>query len=292
MTSRSPSPLIWLAPGCLGLLLCAGPGVSRADDPPPPGAILGTVIRDIDGAPVAFASVLETTSRIGTTTDDQGRFLLAGLAAGRVALKIQALGGPPLFETFDLAPGDTLRRTYRLAAPAHERYLHIRDSLTAGGRWPPTLDADLERHMREALNVRVFRLDPEQTVEGGEHDPERRIGPWPIVGEARAPARPLIHALIETLRRSDLYLPKIRGEQKRCGGFAPGIDVRFVSTGVAVDVLLCYGCDEFAVWRDGRGRQSGDFEGHAPDFIRFAQRVFPRDPVFRKLSAKAEPASR
>jgi hypothetical protein len=68
--------------------------------------------------------------------------------------------------------------------------------------------------------------------------------------------------------------------------------VRFVSTGVAVDVLLCYRCGEFAVWRDGRGRQAGDFERHAADFIRFAQSAFPRDPVFRKLSAKAGAAPR
>jgi hypothetical protein len=288
MRSRSSSPRCRLALVCLGLLLGAGPGASRADDPPPPGAILGTVLRDIDGAPVAFANVLETTRRIGTTTDDQGRFLLGGLPAGRVALKIQALGGPPLFETFDLAPGDTLRRTYRLAAPAHERYLHVRDSLTAEGRWPPTLDADLDRHMREALDVRVFRLDPERAIEGGKADPERRIGPWPIVGEARPPARPLTDALIETLRHSELYIPKIRGEKKLCGGFSPGIDVRFVSTGVAVDVLLCYRCGEFAIWRDGKGRQSGDFMGYGAEFVRFAQRVFPRDKEIKKLSARAE----
>lgn len=281
-----------LALVCLGLLLCAGPPASRADDPPPSGAILGTVLRDTDGAPVPFANVLEITSRVGTTTDDKGRFLLVGLPAGRVELKIQALGGPPLFETLDLAPGDTLRRTYRLAAPAHERFLRVRDSLTAEGRWPPTLDPALLAHMREALDVRVFRLDPDQAVSGVTPDPERRIGPWPIVGEARAQARPVFGALIETLQHSELYLPDIRGEQKLCGGFSPGIDVRFVSTGVAVDVLLCYRCGEFSVWRDGRARQDGDFEGHAADFIRFAQRVFPRDPVFRRLSAKAAPPSR
>lgn len=292
MNPRSCSLRNGLALVCLGLWLGAGPRAARADDPPPPGAILGTVLRDIDGAPVPFANVLETASRLGTTTDDQGRFLLVGLPAGRIALKIQALGGPPLFETLDLAPGDTLERTYRLAAPAHERFLKVRDSLTAAGRWPPTLDPALERHMREALDVRVFRLDPENADPGAKPDREQRVGPWPIVAEARTPARPVIDELIETLRLSELYLPDLRGEQKLCGGFSPGIDVRFVSTGVAVDVLLCYRCGEFALWRDGRGRQTGDFESHGAAFIRFAQRAFPRDPVFRKLSAEAEPASR
>lgn len=277
---------------CLALLLGAVPRVATAGDPPPPGAIRGAVLRDIDGAPMAFASITETTTRTGTTADERGRFLLGGLPAGRIELRIQALGGPPLFESLDLAPGDTLTRSYRLAAPAQERFLHIRDSLTAAGRWPPTLDPLLLAHMREALDVRVYRLDPERGVAGAKPDPGRRIGPWPIVAEARTPPRPVIDELIETLRQSECYLPNIRGEEKLCGGFSPGIDVRFVSTGVSVDVLLCYRCGEFAVWRDGRGRQTGDFEDQAAGFVRFAQRAFPRDPAFKKLSADAGPAPR
>ena len=275
------SVVLWLA-----LLLGAAPGAPGRAADPAPGAVAGVVVRADDGAPVPYANVSDTTRRVGAITDEQGRFLLAGLPPGRVTIHVRSLGSPPLVETLDLAPGDTVRRIYRLAFPAHERLLHVRDSLTVRGSWPPTLDPDLHQHMREALDVRVFRLDPEHPVFGAPPDPEQRIGPWPIVGEADRPERPTIARLIETLRNSELYRSNIAGAVKVCGGFSPGIDVRFTSVGVPVDLLLCFTCGEFAIWHGGRSRQSGDFESHGPEFVRFAKRMFPRDPVIKKLGAK------
>lgn len=292
MRSRPPSPPSAGVLLALGLLLAVAPGRARAGDPPPPATILGIVVRQGDGAPVAYANVSLTGTRLGALTDEQGGFVLTGIPAGRLTLRIQMLGGPPLIEDLDLAPGDTLRRTYRIAPPARDRFLEVRDSLTAIGQWPPVLDPALDAHMREALDVRVFRLDPEHPVFDAPPDPQHRIGPWPIVREADRPDRAVTDGLLETLRHSELYISRIRGEIKLCGGFSPGIDVRFVSTGVAVDVLLCYRCGEFSVWRDGRGRQAGDFVGYGAEFVRFAQRVFPRDKELKKLSAKVEPPAR
>lgn len=279
--------LLWLA-----LLFATVPRDADSGDPPPPGAVLGTVLRDSDGVPVPYVNVVETTIGLSTTSDEQGRFLLSPLPAGRVAIRIQALGGPPMVETLDLAPGDTLRRTYRLAAPAHERFLKIRDSLATRGLWPPTLDAVLHAHMREALDVRVFRLDPDHPVHDAAPDPQSRMGPWPIVGEARTLDRAAVEELIETLRESELYLPDIQGVRKLCGGFSPGIGVRFNNSGVTAEVLLCYTCGEFSITRGGRLRQAGDFGSREPDFVRFAKRMFPKDPVFRRLAAKVERPSR
>ena len=292
MRSRTPfvspiRPVLWLA-----LLFVAGSGAARAAEPPATGTIVGTVVLAGDGAPVRFANVVETTTRTATTTDERGRFLLTGLPPGRLALRIQALGGPPLVEALELAPGDTARRIYRLAAPAHQRYLEIRDSLAARGQWPPALEPALQAHMREALDVRVFRLDPEHPVFEAAPDPERRIGPWPIVGETGAPAPPIVEELIETLRRSELYLSDIQGARKLCGGFSPAIDVRFTSDGVPVDLLLCYTCGEFSIWRAGRGLQTGDFESRESFFVRFAKRMFPRDPVIKRLGTRARRRSR
>ena len=288
----SSSPCIRALLG-LGLVVAAATGTSWAGDPPPPGAILGTVVREADGAPVAYANVLVVGTTLGAITDELGGFAITGITAGRMTVRIQALGGPPLTEDIDLAPGDTLRRTYRLALPARDRFLEVRDSLTALGQWPPTLDRALDAHMRESIDVRVFRLDPDHPVHDAPPDPEHRIGPWPIVRESDRPERALVDGLLETLRRSELYIPRIKGEVKVCaGGFAPGIDVRFVSTGVAVDVLLCYRCGEFSIWRDGKGRQAGDFMGYGGEFVRFAQRMFPRDKALKKLSARDESAAR
>ena len=278
--------VLWLA-----LLLGAAPGTADAADPAP-GAVAGTVVRAVDGAAVPYASISDTSRRIAAITDDQGRFLLGGLPPGRVTLHVRTLGSPPLIETVEIAPGDTLRRTYRLAFLAHEQLLKLRDSLTAIGAWPPTLDRDLHQHMREALDVRVFRLDPERPEFNAPADPERRIGPWPIVREAGRPQRPAVEALIRTLRDSELYRSNIDGAIKLCGGFSPGIDVRFTSLGVPVDLLLCFTCGEFAIWHGGRPRQAGDFERRGPDFVRFAKALFPHDPAIKKLGVKAKKRAR
>ena len=269
----------------LALLLDAPPRVVEAANPLP-GAVAGTVLRADDGAPVPYASVSDTARRAGAITDEQGRFLIPGLPPGRVTIVVRLLGNPPLYETLDLAPGDTLRRTYRLAFPERERLLRLRDSLTATGAWPPTLEPALHQHMREALDVRVFRLDPEHPVFDAPRDPERRIGPWPIVGETGPPPRPAVKELIALLCDTELYRASVEGAVKLCGGFSPGIDVRFTNLGVPVDVLLCFNCGEFAIWRGGRLRQSGNFERRGPEFVRFAKRMFPRDPVIKKLGGK------
>lgn len=276
---------------CLAALL--GTDDARAGDPPPPGAVRGTVVRAADGAPLAYATVADTALRIGTICDERGRFLLGELPPGRVTLLVRSLGSPPLVETLDLAPGDTLSRTYALASRERESMLQMRDSLTARGLWPPTLDRALRAHMREALDVRVFRLDPDHPVHDAPPDPVGRIGPWPILIEADRPDRALVEGLIGTLDHAELYRANAIGAVKVCaGGFAPAIAVRFTSTGVPVDVLLCYACGEFAIWRDGRPRQSGDFESRAPEFVRFAKRLFPRDPAIRRLGAKPSAATR
>ncbi len=277
----------------LALLVLAGAAATaRAEEPPPPGVLVGTVVRADDGSPVPYAHVTEERNRVGATTDERGRFLLAGLPPGRLELRIQALGGPPLLESVEIAPGDTLRRTYRLPPTARERFQAARDSLAARGLWPPTLDPTLHAHMREALDVRVFRLDPTRGDPAAPPDRERWMGPWPIVGEARGQVREAVAALIEVLRHPPLYLPDLEGSVKECGGFSPGVGVRLNGTGHTTELLLCYACAEFSLWRDGRPVQSGDFEDREADFVAFARRMFPDDRAFRRLAGRPGRASR
>jgi len=167
------------------------------------------------------------------------------------------------------------------------RYEIVRDSLSALGRWPPKLDADLLEHMRAAKDVRVFRLDPNKADFDVPPDPKHRIGPWPIVHEARRPDRHVVTELVDALSVSPYELPPMEGRPvKACGGFWPGIDVRFTRDGVPVDVLLCYRCGEMSIWRSRLGVQAGDFAD--PRFVEFAKRVFPNDPEIRRLGSPAE----
>jgi hypothetical protein len=279
--------LLVLALGSAARIAPAGAG----DPPPPPAAVRGTVVHARDGRPVAYASVADTVSRIGAVTDAEGRFLLAGLTAGPVSLRVSAPGSAPLMETFELAPGDTAQRAYRLAFAENWRFLELRDSLSARGQWPPTLEPALLRSMRDALDVRVYRLDPSRPRRDAPPAPADRVGPWPIAGEVRAPERAVVHALLETLRDPDLYLPNLEGVTKLCG-FAPEVAVRFNNTGVTSEVLLCYACGEFEVWSAGRLRQAGDFERREAELAGFARRMFPDDRAFRKRGGRDRRASR
>jgi len=264
------------------LMIAVAVAIAAPPLKPAEAVLEGTVVRAVDDAPMRFANVIVVSSRRGTMTDELGRFRLS-LPPGPVILRILPLGYIPLTDSLNVVPGDTIRKIFRVLAPHDETFLRIRDSLSARGLWPPTLDPGLDARMQEAPNVRVLRLDPEHPVFNAPPDLERRIGPWPIIGEARPPERGVIQELIETLRHSDLYMPKIHGAQKLCEGFSPGVDVRFVNAGARIDLLLCYKCDEFSIWDGSKGRQSGDFDSQAGAFIRFAKLMFPSDSAIQKL---------
>lgn len=61
------------------------------------------VVRDSSGRPIT--SALVTAARIQTVSDTAGRFLLEGLAAGKVTLSIRRLGFEPAHLALDLLAG-------------------------------------------------------------------------------------------------------------------------------------------------------------------------------------------
>ena len=213
------------------------------------GVIEGAVLRAVDASPIPFAN------------------------------------DPVFTDTVHVVAGDTLRRTTRVPSPGHERFLAIRDSLRARGRWPPSLDSTLHVRMRDAQAVRVFRLDPE-TQSSAPDDTIHYIRYWRIEGEVKRPSRAVIDSLLPTFMRSELYMLGIEGDMKKCGGFQPGIAVRYAGTGPTTDLLLCYKCDEF--WIESRDgvRQTGDFEGEQPAFVRFAKALFPDDAAIQRLEIR------
>ena len=271
----------------LVVLLAAGSEPPSPSPTPPVGSVMGsvfTVARDTLPCPQASVRVIGT--RVGTLTDETGAYVLSGLPPGRIVLNVKVIGIPQAFDTLDVAAGQTVRRNVWLTS-TRSPYEMARDSLAALGQWPPKLDTDLLEHMRAAEDVRVFRLDPNQAVFDVAPDPKRRIGPWPIVHESPRPDRRVVTELVDALSVSPYELPPIEGRPiKPCGGFLPGIDVRFTREGVPVDVLLCYRCGEISIWRAGQGVQAGDFGD--PRFVEFAKRVFPHDPEIRRLASPAQ----
>lgn len=266
----------------LALLLCGGLVASQ------PVAQLGTcrvtgrifsigTARDTVPIPFAYVTVLEP--RMSFVSDELGQFELPPLPPGRVVLAIMAIGYPRVLDTLELVAGETIHRVYRVT----NEYNVVRDSLSSLGKWPPALHPDLLEHMRKSHDVRVLRLDPDHPAFGGAPDPEHRIGPWPIVSEAHRHSRHEVEQLIEALRASPYRIPGVKGgPTKLCGGFSPGIDVRFTRDDVPVDVLLCYACREVSILRAGQWVQSGDFEDRR--FAEFARHVFPHDAAIHKLT--------
>jgi len=265
---------------CVALVTGAEPGAAPPG-PSPTCTIIGRVTA-ARGAPVALAEIVVLGTRVGAVTDEAGAFVLAGLPPGAFQIRIRGPGILVHMEALRLTPGDTLRREFNVGP---NRYDELHDSLSALGEWPPRIAPDVLDNMRHVSKVRVFRLDPDHVGSWVSPDSEHRFGPWPIVGEADPPSRGLVRTLIEALAASSVRL-RVAGEpQKMCGGFSPGIDVRFIGEDQPVDVLLCYACGEFSLSCGGEFRQSGYFA--SPGFVEFAVRAFPRDSVLSRLRTRS-----
>ena len=73
------------------------------------------------------------------------------------------------------------------------------------------------------------------------------------------------------------------GGVKPCGGFEPGICVRYAGDSPVTELLLCYKCGELAIRsRDGL-TQAAHFDGEGPAFVRFAKAMFPLDAAIQAL---------
>jgi len=243
------------------------------------GTVEGVVLR-VDGTPVSYAQVLIIGQRKGDLADESGRFRIREVRPGQWRIEVRSIGTPALVDSITVAAGDTVRRTFHMA--------RIRASFREGvdsvveDRGALRLDARLDVRMREARDVRIFRLDPARYQYPPPVDTLHFIGGWPIVGEVRRP-RTSVDSLLPVLRRPDLYYAKAAGAIKACGGFQPGIAVPYSGAGPVTDLLLCYKCGEFVIRsRDGLV-QAGDFEDQGAAFVRFARVAFPLDPAIQAL---------
>lgn len=94
----------------IGAGLAATPEVPAAEEAVRCGTLRGRVMRS-DGSPAWFSNIVIRGTRSGAMSDEEGRFRLDELAAGRHLLRVQALGCRPLdtLVTFDPAAAAELR---------------------------------------------------------------------------------------------------------------------------------------------------------------------------------------
>lgn len=79
------------------------------------GSISGQVLDEATGAPLSGAQIVLVGSNRGTVTNQEGRFLLAGVAFGRATLEVSFLGYRQVTQEVEVGPG-AAPVTIRLAA--------------------------------------------------------------------------------------------------------------------------------------------------------------------------------
>lgn len=102
--------------GCILSALAARTATAQQAPPEPqPGTIRGVVLDRADGSPITDVSVRLQDAKQTVTTDDAGRFELAGVAPGRRTLYVSVVGFILVKRTVEIAPGGTLELTIALA---------------------------------------------------------------------------------------------------------------------------------------------------------------------------------
>lgn len=133
----------------------------------------------------------------------------------------------------------------------------------------------------EHVRREAWRLDP--AVSSGADAPAAQgatdlhgfpivAGPVPISAEHAA-------ALADVLLQDGTY------DWDRAKGceFLPGLAIRETRGATVVDVLVCFSCDEIAVWKNGVKTGGEDVDSRRSDLIALARRIFPGDAKFRAL---------
>ncbi|MEZ4589197.1 MAG: von Willebrand factor type A domain-containing protein, partial [Gemmatimonadales bacterium] len=97
-----------------GLLMGATPAVRSTIET---GTIEGT-IKDDRGAPVAGARVIEEAGGVSALSGSDGRYRLAGVASGRAAVSVRAVGFAPARRLLEVRDGQVVRADFVLRPAA------------------------------------------------------------------------------------------------------------------------------------------------------------------------------
>ena len=119
------------------------------------------------------------------------------------------------------------------------------------------------------------------------------IAGYPVVGKPRLLDEAVFDDLRRALLKSDTYtfhdLPPHTGIAKGCGGFRPGVAVRFFSEvngkPTRVDVLLCFHCNDAAIFEEGpeTSVHPHDVDAGELTLLRLASAALPDDAELADL---------
>lgn len=62
-----------------------------------------------------------------------------------------------------------------------------------------------------------------------------------------------------------------------------GVRIEFLSGEDRVDVLLCFGCSQLQIYRNGQSLAGGPFDPAAKDLTEFVKEIFPDDELIQTL---------
>ena len=94
------------------------------------GALMGQVSNQY-GAPMSFATVALEGSKLGTNTDDNGKFMISGIPAGTYTIKATFLGYLSVSEELTVKDGQTLEHNFSLREDA----LNLEGVVVSGTRY-------------------------------------------------------------------------------------------------------------------------------------------------------------
>jgi hypothetical protein len=98
-------------PGAM-LVAAAAPLSAQPEAPRATGRVAGTVLGE-GGRPVPGAQVLVVGTRLGTVTDDQGKYNVGGVPTGAQSVRVQRIGFTPREQPVTVAAGRWRRSTSR-----------------------------------------------------------------------------------------------------------------------------------------------------------------------------------
>jgi hypothetical protein len=129
--------------------------------------------------------------------------------------------------------------------------------------------------LRHGTRVEVFRVAPKY-----DKDAAGAIGGYPILAVGREQGPEFAARLGEVLRRWG-----VARSSKKCG-LLPGVAFRVWHGDRAVEVLICFKCDDLrvhVVGEDDAGEDLLDFESERRDLLALAKEALPDDPDIQAL---------
>jgi hypothetical protein len=132
--------------------------------------------------------------------------------------------------------------------------------------------------IRSAKSIEAVRIDGKKYDETLPDGDKALLG-YPITGEPVHLTPQQIEALAKILANPGTYSFDIA---KGCE-FLPGVALRTTAGKQEVVILLCFGCDELAIYVGGRRVGQEDFDNARGKLVTLVKEIFPKDDEVQSL---------